>query len=169
MQQFRIQPFVGQGDKHADFAFAYGAPAGPIAFVSTIKLRKAGFDTAVDTRDAFCNAQQYFIDRKLLPPHRDRSREADRRVNPLAWPTLTHVTVSGVVTLICALIVYQAAYLSEVIRSGIEAIPRGQFEAARALGLGYMTTLRQVIVPTFTAIERRMSAKRLEQSHCIER
>jgi polar amino acid transport system permease protein len=101
------------------------------------------------------------------------------------------VTVSGVVTLICALIVYQAAYLSEVIRSGIEAIPRGQFEAARALGLGYMTTLRQVIVPqalynvlpsmlsefistiketslgtpTFTAIERRMSAKRLEQSH----
>jgi len=83
----------------------------------------------------------------------------------LAWPTLTHVTVSGVVTLICALIVYQAAYLSEVIRSGIEAIPRGQFEAARALGLGYMTTLRQVIVPTFTAIERRISAKRLEQSH----
>ncbi|MDQ0625505.1 ABC-type amino acid transport system permease subunit [Paraburkholderia graminis] len=109
----------------------------------------------------------------------------------MAWPTLTHVTVSGVVTLICALIVYQAAYLSEVIRSGIEAIPRGQFEAARALGLGYMTTLRQVIVPqalynvlpsmlsefistiketslgtpTFTAIERRMSAKRLEQSH----
>ncbi|MEM5318269.1 amino acid ABC transporter permease [Paraburkholderia sp. JHI869] len=62
-------------------------------------------------------------------------------------PVLTHVTVSGVVTLIFALVVYQAAYLSEVIRSGIEAIPRGQFEAARALGLGYMTTLRRVIVP----------------------
>lgn len=62
-------------------------------------------------------------------------------------PALTHVTVSGVVTLICALIVYQAAYLSEVIRSGIEAIPRGQFEAARALGLGYVTSLRRVIVP----------------------
>ncbi len=62
-------------------------------------------------------------------------------------PALTHVTVSGVVTLICALIVYQAAYLSEVIRSGIEAIPRGQTEAARALGLGYMATLRLVVVP----------------------
>jgi polar amino acid transport system permease protein len=62
-------------------------------------------------------------------------------------PALTHVTVSGVVTLIWALIVYQAAYLSEVIRSGIEAIPRGQFEAARALGLGYITALRRVIVP----------------------
>ncbi|ASL42087.1 Inner membrane amino-acid ABC transporter permease protein YhdY [Burkholderia sp. AD24] len=62
-------------------------------------------------------------------------------------PALMHVTVSGIVTLICALIIYQAAYLSEVIRSGIEAIPRGQFEAARALGLGYVTALQRVIVP----------------------
>lgn len=63
-----LRAFVGQGDQHADFAFAYGAPAGPVAFVSTIKLRKAGFNAAVDTRDAFCAALQSFIDRKLLPP-----------------------------------------------------------------------------------------------------
>jgi nucleoside-diphosphate-sugar epimerase len=63
-----LRTFVGQGDQHADFAFAYGAPAGPVAFVSTIKLRKAGFNAAVDTRDAFCGALQSFIDRKLLPP-----------------------------------------------------------------------------------------------------
>jgi nucleoside-diphosphate-sugar epimerase len=63
-----LRSFVGQGDQHADFAFAYGAPAGPVAFVSTVKLRKAGFNTAVDTRDAFCNALQSFIDHKLLPP-----------------------------------------------------------------------------------------------------
>ena len=65
-----LRAFVGQGDQHADFAFAYGAPAGPVAFVSTIKLRKAGFNAAVDTRDAFCDALQSFIDRKLLPPAR---------------------------------------------------------------------------------------------------
>jgi nucleoside-diphosphate-sugar epimerase len=59
---------VGQGDQHADFAFAYGAPAGPVAFVSTIKLRKAGFNAAVDTRDAFQGALQSMIDHKLLPP-----------------------------------------------------------------------------------------------------
>jgi nucleoside-diphosphate-sugar epimerase len=64
-----LRLFVGQGDQHADFAFAYGAPAGPVAFVSTIKLRKAGFNAAVDTRDAFCDALQSFIDRKLLPAH----------------------------------------------------------------------------------------------------
>ena len=63
-----LRSFVGQGDQHADFAFAYGAPAGPVAFVSTIKLRKAGFNAAVDTRDAFCAALQSFIDQKLLPP-----------------------------------------------------------------------------------------------------
>ena len=63
-----LRSFVGQGDQHADFAFAYGAPAGPVAFVSTIKLRGAGFNAAVDTRDAFCGALQSFIDRKLLPP-----------------------------------------------------------------------------------------------------
>jgi hypothetical protein len=32
---------VGQGDQDADFAFAYRAPEGPRAFVSTIKLRQA--------------------------------------------------------------------------------------------------------------------------------
>ena len=57
-----------QIDQHADFAFAYGAPAGPVAFVSTIKLRKAGFNAAVDSRDALRGALQSFIDRKLLPP-----------------------------------------------------------------------------------------------------
>jgi nucleoside-diphosphate-sugar epimerase len=63
-----LHAFVGQGDQHADFAFAYGAPAGPVAFVSTIKLRKAGFNAAVDTQDAFRDALQSFIDQKLLPP-----------------------------------------------------------------------------------------------------
>jgi nucleoside-diphosphate-sugar epimerase len=65
-----LRSFVAQGDQHADFAFAYGAPAGPVAFVSTIKLRKAGFNAAVDTRDAFQGALQSLIDRKLLPPAR---------------------------------------------------------------------------------------------------
>jgi len=62
-----LRSFVGQGDQHADFAFAYGAPAGPVAFVSTVKLRKAGFNAAVDTQEAFSAALQSFIDRKLLP------------------------------------------------------------------------------------------------------
>jgi hypothetical protein len=69
-----LRSFIGQGDQHADFAFAYGAPAGPVAFVSTIKLRKAGFNAAVDTRDAFQAGLQSFIDRNLLPPAQDYSQ-----------------------------------------------------------------------------------------------
>lgn len=63
-----LREFVGQGDQHLDFAFAYGAPAGPRAFVSTIKLRQAGFTRVIDTEDSFRNALQSLIDRKLLPP-----------------------------------------------------------------------------------------------------
>jgi len=63
-----LRELVGQGDQHADFAFAYGAAEGPRAFVSTIKLRQAGFTKAVDTEDSFRNALQSLIHRKLLPP-----------------------------------------------------------------------------------------------------
>ncbi|MFM0077015.1 amino acid ABC transporter permease [Paraburkholderia sediminicola] len=62
-------------------------------------------------------------------------------------PALIHLTVSGVTTLLCALVVYQSAYLAEVLRSGIEAIPHGQIQAARSLGLGYFRTMRFVVIP----------------------
>ena len=63
-----LRQLVGQGDQHADFAFAYGAPEGPRAFVSTIKLRQAGFTRTIDTEDSFRDALQSQIDQKLRPP-----------------------------------------------------------------------------------------------------
>jgi nucleoside-diphosphate-sugar epimerase len=63
-----LRELVGHGDQHADFAFAYGAAQGPRAFVSTIKLRQAGFAKTIDTEDSFRNALRSLIDRKLLPP-----------------------------------------------------------------------------------------------------
>lgn len=39
------------------------------------------------------------------------------------------------------------AYLAEIFRGGINAVPRGQMEAARSLGLGYGKTMRKVILP----------------------
>ena len=62
-------------------------------------------------------------------------------------PKLTGQVISGFWTLIAALVVYESAYLSEVIRSGIEAVPRGQIEATRSLGVGYWTTMRRVVLP----------------------
>ncbi|WP_309573209.1 amino acid ABC transporter permease [Deinococcus sp.] len=40
-----------------------------------------------------------------------------------------------------------SAYVAEIVRSGIEAIPRGQFEAARSLGLSQWQTMATVILP----------------------
>ena len=42
---------------------------------------------------------------------------------------------------------FASAYMAEVVRGGLQAIPRGQFEGAAALGLGYWSSLRLVILP----------------------
>ena len=62
-------------------------------------------------------------------------------------PVLTGYPVTGFVTMLCALVVYDSAYLGEIVRAGIEGLPRGQMEASRALGLSYLKTMRSVILP----------------------
>jgi len=42
---------------------------------------------------------------------------------------------------------FQSAYMAEVVRGGLQAIPRGQYEAAAALGLGYWRTMGLVVLP----------------------
>jgi general L-amino acid transport system permease protein len=42
---------------------------------------------------------------------------------------------------------FSAAYMAEVIRGGLQAIPRGQYEAAQAMGLGYWPMMRLIILP----------------------
>jgi nucleoside-diphosphate-sugar epimerase len=68
LRPLTLHELVGRGDQHADFAFAYGAAEGPRAFVSTIKLRQAGFTKVVDTENAIRAALQSLIDHKFLPP-----------------------------------------------------------------------------------------------------
>ncbi|MBS0499700.1 MAG: amino acid ABC transporter permease [Burkholderiaceae bacterium] len=45
------------------------------------------------------------------------------------------------------LTLFNGAYLSQAIRAGIEALPKGQYEAARSLGLSHAQALRRVILP----------------------
>lgn len=42
---------------------------------------------------------------------------------------------------------FQSAYMAEVIRGGLQAIPKGQYEAAQALGLGYWQSMGLIIMP----------------------
>ena len=43
--------------------------------------------------------------------------------------------------------IYTAAFIAEVVRAGLQAVPRGQIEAAQALGLRTFATLRLIVVP----------------------
>ena len=40
-----------------------------------------------------------------------------------------------------------AAYFAEIFRAGIQSIPRGQYEAAKTLGMSYSQTMRRIIIP----------------------
>lgn len=62
-------------------------------------------------------------------------------------PMLVGRSVSGLTTVICALVVYELAFLGEVVRAGIEAIPKGQVEAARSLGMSYAQCMRKIVLP----------------------
>ena len=46
-----------------------------------------------------------------------------------------------------AVALFSAAYMAEVVRGGLQAIPRGQYEAAQAVGLGYWRMMTFVILP----------------------
>lgn len=49
--------------------------------------------------------------------------------------------------LLIGLVVYTSAFIGEIVRAGIQAVPWGQVEAARALGLSTAQTLRMIILP----------------------
>ncbi|BAL24222.1 amino acid ABC transporter permease [Azoarcus sp. KH32C] len=66
------------------------------------------------------------------------------------WPLLIGRTVSGFTTMLVTLVIYQAAYLAEIVRAGIEGLPKGQMEAARAVGLSHLQASFKVILPQAT-------------------
>jgi glutamate transport system permease protein len=55
-----------------------------------------------------------------------------------------HLALAGVIT---GLILYNGAVIAEIVRAGINALPRGQAEAASALGLSWGQTMRSILLP----------------------
>jgi polar amino acid transport system permease protein len=62
-------------------------------------------------------------------------------------PLLIGANVPGFVTMLVTLVIYEGAFLSEVVRGGIVALGRGQMETARALGHSYFGAMLYVILP----------------------
>lgn len=65
----------------------------------------------------------------------------------LLFPKLFPFEISDTTSIIVAFIVNAAAYISEIIRAGIEAVDVGQWEAARSLGLSEKNVFIKVILP----------------------
>ncbi|MDN0084524.1 amino acid ABC transporter permease [Crenobacter sp. SG2305] len=62
-------------------------------------------------------------------------------------PSLTGHKTDQFSTMLTALVIFDGAYLAEIIRSGIQSLPRGQMESARSLGLSYLQAMGLVILP----------------------
>jgi general L-amino acid transport system permease protein len=55
--------------------------------------------------------------------------------------------IDPLLRVLIGVVLFAGAYMAEVVRGGLQAIPRGQFEAARALGLGYWRMMALVVLP----------------------
>lgn len=66
---------------------------------------------------------------------------------PTLWPGTFPIQGWGLPTAILSLTLNHAAYVGEAVRGGIGAVPDGQMEAARSLGMGYVQAMREVVIP----------------------
>ena len=57
------------------------------------------------------------------------------------------VTIDVLLRVLVGMTLFAAAYLAEVVRAGLQALPKGQVEAAQALGLTYWQTTRKIVLP----------------------
>ncbi|PMR77219.1 amino acid ABC transporter permease [Billgrantia endophytica] len=62
-------------------------------------------------------------------------------------PIILGVQLSGKTTMIVALGLHAGAYVAEIFRAGIASVDKGQFAAAKSIGMGYWQSLRRIILP----------------------
>jgi polar amino acid transport system permease protein len=60
---------------------------------------------------------------------------------------LIEYRANPIITAIMAITVCYGAYMSEIVRSGIQSVPKGQMEAARSLGMSHFQAMRYVVLP----------------------
>ncbi|MFA7501587.1 MAG: amino acid ABC transporter permease [Anaerovoracaceae bacterium] len=65
----------------------------------------------------------------------------------LVLPKVSPIVLSDTACIIIALIVNSSSYISEIIRAGVQAVDKGQTEAAKSLGMSPALTLRYIILP----------------------
>ena len=64
---------------------------------------------------------------------------------PLFFPA--GVTIDKLMRALVAVALFSSAYMAEVVRGGLQAVPKGQFEAALSLGMGYWRAMAFIVLP----------------------
>lgn len=62
------------------------------------------------------------------------------------------MTIDVLVRVVIGITLFAAAYMAEIVRGGLQAIPKGQIEAAATLGLSYWQTQRKIVLPQALAM-----------------
>ncbi len=65
----------------------------------------------------------------------------------IAIPIVLNRSIPEYSVALAAFVIFEAAYLGEIVRAGIQSVPRGQVEAATAVGLTGTQTMRFVVLP----------------------
>jgi general L-amino acid transport system permease protein len=130
----------------------FPAPEGAATLLPALAALAIGIGCAILARRALAGAARRVVPPLLmvLPP------AVALALSPVALsvPALRGFNFQGggsvspeFVALLVALVVYQSAFMAETLRSGILAVPKGQVEAAAALGLPRRRALRLVVLP----------------------
>ncbi|WP_213875074.1 ABC transporter permease subunit [Pseudomonas sp. dw_358] len=79
----------------------------------------------------------------------------------LRWATGQDTPVGAFTSCLVAFMMFEAAYFCEIVRAGVQSIPRGQMGASQALGMSYAQSMRLIILPQAF---RKMTPLLLQQS-----
>jgi len=93
----------------------------------------------------------YFFLADQLIPHLALDVRARQAGSGVRWLLSLLVaepgSISAFLSAVCTLALFEGAYITEILRAGIESVERGQWEAAHALGLRRHQVLRHVVLP----------------------
>ena len=79
----------------------------------------------------------------------------------LRWITGQDTPIGAFTSCVVAFMMFEAAYFCEIVRAGVQSIPKGQMAAAQAMGMTYGQTMRLIILPQAF---RKMTPLLLQQS-----
>ena len=122
-------------------------------FVKTIQISILAIICSVVLGTLFAIAKQYGS--RPLRAIVSAYIELFRCTPNLLWILFIYFTVQGsdILISVLAFTLFASAVMAEIVRGGLNAVPRGQFEAAQSQGFGFVTTMVYIVLPqTFKTI-----------------